>query len=293
MIAAGRVADVAPLARDAVRILRRVDLVEGSTGVGDPDRGSVGAALDVETTGFEVGEDAIVELAFRRFRYDDDGRVVRIGRLYQWREDPGRPLPPAVARLTGLSDADLAGRAIDDALATRLLADVDLVVAHNARFDRPFVERRLQSLTHLTWGCSMSQVDWPSLGFDGCKLGYLLNQIGRFHAPHGAGADVDALVTLLAHQVAAGRTALSRILDAVAGDMWKVSALGAPIAVKDLLRRRGYRWDPDARTWWREVDDDTRSEEAAWLAERVYGERGRVLGQTARWDRLDPRRRFA
>ena len=290
MTAAARVARDAG---EAERVLRRVDVVEGPTGVGDPSRGAIGAAVDVETTGLDVGEDRIVELALRRFRYDEDGRVTRFGRLYAWREDPGRPLPPIVARLTGLSDADLAGRRIDDGLATRLLADADLVVAHNARFDRPFVESRLNSIDHLRWGCSMAQVDWQALGFDGRQLGYLLNQIDRFHAPHGAGSDVDALSTLLAHPVDGERTALFHVLDAATRDVWKVSALGSPISSKDILRRRGYRWNPDARTWWREVDDDARAEESAWLDERVYGARGQALGQSARWDRLDPRRRFA
>ena len=286
-------AAVQAASRGAVRVLRPVELIEGPTGVGDPDAGRIGAAIDVETTGLDVGEDAVIELALRRFRYDEDGRVVRIGRLYQWREDPGRPLPPAVARLTGLADADLAGRTIDDDLAVRLLADVDLVVAHNARFDRPFTERRLDGIRHLVWGCSMAQVDWAALGFDGCKLGYLLNQVDLYHEPHGAGADVDALIALLAHAVEPGRTALSHVLDGVARDVWKVSALGAAMGVKDVLRRRGYRWDPGMRTWWREVDDDARADEEAWLDERVYGERGRALGQSARWERLDARRRFA
>lgn len=274
-------------------VLRRVDVVEGPTGLGDPDAGRVGVALDVETTGFDASADVIVELALRRMRYDDDGRVTRVGRLYHWSEDPGRPLPPDVARLTGLNDADLAGRSIDAALATRLLADADLVVAHNAAFDRPFLERRLEGLRHLLWGCSMSQIGWAAMGYDGAKLGYLLNQVGRFHTPHGAGADVDALMTLLMHPVDGHRTGLDHLVEGVSREAWRVSAVGAAIGTKDELKRRGYRWNPDLRTWWREVGDDAREAEEAWLAESVYGERGRVMGQRAQWDRVDRYRRFA
>lgn len=286
----------AELARDGdeeVRILRRVDVVEGPTGVGDPDAGATGLAIDVETTGLDVGEDVVIELAIRRFRYDEDGRITRHGRLYSWREDPGRSIPPQVSRLTGLSDADVAGCAIDAAFATGLIVEADLVVAHNARFDRPFVERRLEGIKDRLWGCSMAQVDWPAYGFDGAKLGYLLNQVGRFHKPHGAGADVDALLTLLAHPVNRDRTALAVLLDAVWGDAWKVSAVNSSIATKDVLKRRGYHWDPKAKVWWREIDEAGRGTEARWLADNVYGERGRALGHGPRWDRVDRYRRFA
>ena len=280
-------------AENALRTLRRVDVPEGPTGLGRPDEGRVGAALDVETTGFDAGTDRVIELALRRFRFDDEGRIVRVGRMFTWREDPGFPLPPDVATLTGLSDADLAGTTIDADFAADLLDDVDLVVAHNAAFDRPFVEGRLGGVGHLLWGCSMSQVDWPAHGFDGRKLGYLLNQAGRFHAPHGAPADVDALLTLLAVGLGDGRTALAHLLDRAFEDGWTASAVSAPFSAKDVLKRRGYRWHPGRKLWWREVADGARAEEQAWLEERVYGDRGRALGIGARWDRLDRHRRFA
>ena len=46
-----------------------------------------------------------------------DGVIVKIDRRYSWLEDPGRELPDGVKRLTGLSDADLAGQSIDEDVA--------------------------------------------------------------------------------------------------------------------------------------------------------------------------------
>jgi DNA polymerase-3 subunit epsilon len=52
---------------------------------------------------------------------------------------PGRPIPPEVTALTGITDAAVRGRRIDDARVAALAASASLVVAHNAAFDRPFL----------------------------------------------------------------------------------------------------------------------------------------------------------
>ncbi len=66
-----------------VRLLRRLDVREGETGVGGRVDTFIGVAVDCETTG--IGdEDAIIELALRRFRVDPAGVIVKIDRPYSW-----------------------------------------------------------------------------------------------------------------------------------------------------------------------------------------------------------------
>ena len=96
-------------ASDDYQLLRRLELREGHTNVGRRDGTSIAAVLDTETTG--VGEDdVIIELAIRRIRFDPDGVIVSIDKPYAWLEDPGRELPADVAKLTGITDAELAGQ---------------------------------------------------------------------------------------------------------------------------------------------------------------------------------------
>lgn len=263
-----------------VRVIRRLDVREGPTGEGDGRDTRVGIVVDVETTGLDAGTDVVIELAVRRFRFDADGVVTGIGRPYSWVEDPGRPLPTEISTLTGLSDADVAGRTIDDDLATKLFRSADLVVAHHSRFDRPRVEARLPGIAGLDWACSMEDIDWRSFGFDGRSLGFLLMQAGHFHEGHRAGADVDAVVQLLRHRFGDGRSALSVMMENVARPSWLVRAIGADFGVKDRLRARGYRWDGAAKVWWREIADHERSDEDTWLAANVYDfdARPRALG---------------
>lgn len=254
-----------------VRELRRVDVRVGETGAGDPDAPHrIAVALDVETTGLG-DDDRVIELAMRRFRYDADGLIVEIGRAWSWREDPGVPLSEDVIRLTGITDQDLIGRRIDDRVAVGILAGADLVIAHNAAFDRPRVEARLGSLPILRWACSCAEIAWPDAGFEGRSLGWLCAQAGFFFDAHRAEADVDAVITLLRHERTDGRTLMWELDDTASRDSHLIEAVGAAYGVKDALRSRGYRWNPGKQVWWREVLDRDLLSEEFWLAAEVYG----------------------
>jgi DNA polymerase-3 subunit epsilon len=266
---------------DDLRLLRRLDVREGETGVGGRVDTVIGVVVDVETTG--IGdEDVIIELALRRFRADPDGVIVKIDRGYSWLEDPGRELPADIVRLTGLTDADVGGQIIDDEAAVRLLRSADFVVAHNAAFDRRHVETRLPTAAGLAWCCSCKDIDWRAGGFDGRSLGWLLAQCGYFHGAHRAGDDVDAVIQILRQPFPDGGTALAEMLATARAPSWRFRAVGAAFELKDELRLRGYRWDAegDPKCWWREVPDARRTEEEWWLAGHVYSAeaRPRALG---------------
>ena len=66
------------------------------------------------------------------FTYSLEGRITDVHRdqARTWRQDPGRPVRPEITRITGLTDEDLAGQAIDVAAATALIANSGLIVAH-------------------------------------------------------------------------------------------------------------------------------------------------------------------
>lgn len=276
---------------DDVRLLRRLRVDDGPTGLGDPCAPAIAVVVDVETTGLDRDLDAIIELAVRRFRYDGRGRITKIDRAWSWLEDPGRPLAPDVAKLTGLTDDMLRGQLIDDTRAAALLADATVVIAHNAAFDRPHVERRLPGAAGLPWACSCAEVDWRGNGFDGRSLGHLLMQTGFFTDAHRAGADVDALIGLLGHELPGGDTVLAELVGRSFADGWIVRAEGAAYGRRGNLKARGYRWD--GRAWWREVPDEAREAEEWWLAAHVYtaGALPRRLGPA--WERIGNRSRWA
>lgn len=253
------------------RVLRRISemtLPLSPATPAEPVR--IGVVVDIETEGLDPVEHRIIELAMRRFRFDAAGRIVAVGAPRVWREDPGRPLDTAITRLTGLTDADLATQVIDDIAATAMLRSADVVVAHHAAFDCPRVEARLPGATGRPWACSMVEVDWPGLGFDGRSLCHLLMQAGWFHDGHRAATDILALLHLLAHEVPDGATGqtttvLGQMIGRAERPTVRVEAFDTPFAVKDRLKARGYTWYPDRRYWWTEVLPEQLEPEQLWL----------------------------
>ncbi|MGP7795620.1 3'-5' exonuclease [Sphingomonas sp. CLY1604] len=277
-----------------LRVLYPLRLDEGPTGDGDGRGPYVGVAIDVETTGLDHRRGKVIEMAIRRFRYDRQGVITDIDEAFQWREDPGEPLSPEIVSLTRLTDIDLVGEEIDEDGATRLLNSASFVVAHNAAFDRNWVEARLPGAKGLPWCCSMRQIDWRRRGFDGRALGYLLVQDGFYHNGHRASADVDALIQMLRHRDGDGTTALAEMVAMGARDSFVVRAKGAHFDMKDELRARGYRWDASdgMKVWWREVDRDDLVQERFWLAANVYAMEAKPASTGPLVERVTARERF-
>jgi DNA polymerase-3 subunit epsilon len=77
---------------------------------------------------------------------------------------PGFLNPPEITNITGITDQMVAGHRIDDRAVNDLLSRVVLVIAHNAEFDRRFVERRLPIFATKHWACSRFDIDWKGRG---------------------------------------------------------------------------------------------------------------------------------
>ncbi|MDD9981570.1 MAG: 3'-5' exonuclease [Gammaproteobacteria bacterium] len=239
-----------------------------------------GLYVDCETTGFDWARDEVIELALLPFTHTADGRVVEVlhGEAQTHLRDPGRPIPEAITALTGLTDDDVRGRHIDVEAASALVRRSDLVVAHNARFDRPFFERVLPVMRDKPWACSRLEVPWRASGTASDALHCLLCHFGAYARDrHRALADCEAGVWLLAQALpGTERPALSVLLERSEAETVRLWALHSPIEAKGVLRARGYRWMPEGRNgipraWWTEVAPEMVAAERAWLRAEVYG----------------------
>lgn len=265
------------------RVQRRMAPMQRRLHGAQPSGCLVGIAIDVETTGLDSRRHEIIELAVQRFRIDALGRIVETGRPRRWLEQPAEPIAAVVTRLTGLTDADVAGRAIADGEASGMLMDADFVVAHNSTFDRPFLERRLPVAAGLAWACSLSDIDWPTLGFEGRRLSELVGRMGWFYDAHRAEADVTALLHLLDHRLPDGITVASLMLATARRPSWIVDAIDAPFSAKDCLKARGYRWDGSAKIWSAAVAKEAVAEEVAWAERAIYSGRRQPAVRMVTW----------
>ena len=231
--------------------------------------------LDTETTGLDSRSENIIELAMLSVQVDTaTGLPVGTVTVYESFEDPGRPIPPAITGITGIDDSMVRGQRIDDARVQQLVSEADLVVAHNAGFDRPFVEARWPVFADKAWACSFAGIDWKKEGSGSAKLEFLAHERGWFYDAHRALVDCHALLQVLAAPLADGRSGLARLLEGASQTRYKLRATGAPFESKDRLKARGYRWDSEARVWWcSQPTDEALEAECAWLRAEVYGQR--------------------
>lgn len=262
------------------RVLRRLPVQ-----LGWPQGTSAGRTclliLDTETTGLDPSKEKIIELAMLRLEVDSvTGHPLGPLQVFDQLEDPGRPIPKEVVALTGITDADVQGKYLDEPRIAAMLEGVDLVVAHNAAFDRPFCEARIPQFSELAWACSFADIDWRAQGRSSSKLETLALELGWFYDAHRAEMDCHALLAVLCAPLpkSSERTGLAALLAAAAKPSYRLYATHAPFDSKDLLKARGYRWNAEQKVWFTRIADDAALEaECAWLHADVYGGRHAVV----------------
>ncbi|WP_234931090.1 3'-5' exonuclease [Gluconobacter japonicus] len=235
----------------------------------------LGLFVDVETTGLHPTKHEIIELGMIPFSYLTDGLICDIGPSFEQFQEPSSPIPPEITRLTGITDVMVAGQRIDIDAARALVDRASLVIAHNANFDRRFLERLSDVFALKPWACSMSQVDWVNEGHEGVKLACLAAGAGFFYDRHRAVHDCRAAIELLATPLpASGVPAMQRLLEKARRPSWRIWAVNSPFDLKDILKTRGYRWNGDdnldPRAWYIDVDDGLQDAEITFLRKEIY-----------------------
>lgn len=232
--------------------------------------------LDTETTGLSHQADKIIELAMLLVQVDlASGLPFGPVELFEGFEDPGMPIPAVARQVTGISDDMVQGHRLDDPQVEAMVSRADLVVAHNAGFDRPFVEARFPGFAAKAWACSFADIDWKAAGAGSSKLSALAQDHGWFYDAHRAQVDCHALLQVLSRPVGTAlTTGLGQLIAIASRPSFKLRATGSPFESKDQLKGRGYRWDGDAKVWFCNLTDQARLDaELEWLKAEVYGRR--------------------
>lgn len=234
-----------------------------------------GLFVDVETTGLDPEKDEIIELAMVPFTYAIDGRIFTVEEAFERFNQPSKPIPEEVTRLTGITNEMVAGHRIDVSEVAVCVDKADLVIAHNAAFDRRFLERLCDLFARKPWACSMAEINWVEEGHEGTKLGYLAAGVGFFYDRHRAVNDCHAAIEMLSLPLPkSGELAMTRLLANARQPGWRIWARGAPYDFKDTLKARGYRWNGNdsrrPRAWFIDVEDQQRDAEIAYLQREIY-----------------------
>ena len=229
------------------------------------------SVLDLETTGFRVGVDKIIEIGLRRAYFDHKNQTIcSIGGAYSGLEDPKQKLSKVVQQVTGLDDQMLKGESIDWVKVEEFIQSSDIIIAHNAYFDRGFLDLQLDVSKEKIWGCSHSQVSWLDHGFTKTNLEILSAYHGFYYEAHRALNDADATIKLLS---SGKENYFAEILEDARIKRSVVRVFNTKFEVKDLVKDRGYHWHGGDKNldkhWWKKLNRAAVDPEEKWLADNV------------------------
>lgn len=233
------------------------------------------AILDVETTGTNFDNDKIIELGLVIAEYcPSTGKIFKVLETYNQLEDPGMPISEASSKIHGITDDMVKNQIIDDLKIQNLISDVSLIIAHNAAFDRIFIEKRFPFFKDKAWGCSFTQVPWKEEGISSSALEFIAYKFGFHFSGHRASNDCHALLEILHSELPTSKTKVLKILlDNANIPSIKLWAINSGYETKDFLKERAYRWNSEKKCWYRVISKSNFNEEVEWLRDIVYKHR--------------------
>lgn len=280
------------LKSNGLAALRHLDGMKFPADPARREAASRGIIMDTETTGFTSaiegeavpvpyspnGLDQVTQLSMLEVFYDEEG-IVDTGAFFDRYRDPGFAIPEEVVQLTGITDEMVRGQSISDEEVAAFLEGAAMITAHNAPFDRKFVEKDFPGagFDKIDWHCSVEQVDWKARGFGSAKLEMLAFHQGFVYPAHNARADVLALGHVLSAPGETGSAFAEMIRRGNQGQIL-VCAERSPFEMKDTLKRDGWRWSPDGvaaggiKCWHKTIDNTPEDRAAtAEVLRKVYG----------------------
>jgi len=232
------------------------------------------ALVDTETTGLDHSQDEVIEFAGIAFTYSTDGTLQEAISSFSQLREPSVPLSADTVRITGINGGMLKGKVLDKVALDSFIEVADLIVAHNAGFDRPFCEQLSDSFRHKPWACSATEVDWAGLGFDGAKLTYLVSHSGWFYEAHRALDDCNALSRVLATPLSGSaiQSPFQQLLSSARETKTRLS-FAAPYPLRASLRKRGFRWKASDQLqpgyWFADLSERDVQPTLQWLTEKL------------------------
>jgi hypothetical protein len=118
----------------AYRVLRR--LVPRALAAPPINDSKIGILLDFETTGLDTAKDEVIELGMVKFSYSDRGKITAVIDTFSSFNQPSISIPSEVNTLTGITDEMVSGQHIDPDAVSSFASHSNIVIAHNANFDR-------------------------------------------------------------------------------------------------------------------------------------------------------------
>lgn len=196
--------------------------------------------VDTETTGLNIRTDEIIELGYVLVAYKGH-ELSYIKDFGNEMREPDRRIPDVVQALTGITPDMVKGKKLSKEKILSALSVANIVIAHNAAFDRPFCERLLPEFSEKPWACSLTEIPWREYGFESAKLKYLLIESGYFFEGHRALDDCAALEVLLKSASPFRGSFFEELMESARQPSF-IFRVHAPYELRQRMTDFGFRW---------------------------------------------------
>ena len=233
--------------------------------------------LDLETTGLDKNEDKIIEIAIKCIEITkNNGDNIKVIDAYESLQDPKIPIPESSTKIHGITDEMVDSQEIDWNYVKNIFNKSQLIVAHNAKFDRSFMDIALPLSQQKIWACSINDINWDDRGFSSYKQEMLCIWHGFYYDSHRAMGDINALIHLLTHPSYINDKPIIELIENAKKPLCKVEARFAKFEYKNLLKSRGYKWyisnsgNKNDNVWYKLISRSEIENEKKWLSENIY-----------------------
>jgi DNA polymerase III subunit epsilon len=200
--------------------------------------------VDTETTGVDREKDHVIELGCILWNVEHRCAVELYSRLLPAESNAAEAINgiPA-ALLSTLKDAGTW-----DGFA-ELTDEAEACVAHQADFDRAFVERHVA--IEMPWICTREDMRWPRAGTGESLIATALAHGVAVVSAHRAISDC-LLIARLFETVPDIDVRLEAALAHALLPKARLVSL-APYEEREIVKASGFKWDPQRKEWWRRM----------------------------------------
>jgi len=228
--------------------------------------------IDLETTGTHKKNDEIIEIAMKVIKIDKNtGEGLQAIAEYESFQDPGFSIPEEASLINNITDDMVKDHQINWNKVIKILNLSQLCVAHNASFDRAFLDRKLDESKNKVWACSINDINWIDRGFTNSKLELLAYWHGYYYNSHRAMYDVDAMIHLLVHPHYETDKPLNELIQNARVPQFRMLVkFNYKKELVDIIKSKRYGFNGDTKEWSKIIPENKLDEEKKWLSENIY-----------------------
>ncbi|MCS5712083.1 hypothetical protein [Candidatus Berkiella aquae] len=212
--------------------------------------------IDIKTSGSDPKQDNIIEIAALKYSFTNEEGIIEVLGTYETFE----------------------GSPINWEQVSNLLEDCNLVICHNSRLHRNFLELQTpifvqDMIKKLPFACTMLDIDWAVRGNESPRVKYINFELGYFYQALGL-TECWAIFNILVN----APHAFDELKENVRKAKLLVCAVNVPLERTDILKKRQYTWSSGhgkfPKCWWKILNKESLEAEFQFLDDTVYGQKG-------------------